>query len=233
MKLTPKDMALAALFAAVIAVCSWISIPTVVPFTLQTFGVFAAVLLLGGKRGTLAVTAEGDLLLWYGEEAPVCVLEEADTARRWGSFVYAIKRDGSLWQLEGFGEEDRRILTDPQPTKRMEGVREVSGPLALKEDGSVWSLTGEPAKVFDGAASIQSDGCAFTALDPDGGLWCWGTLHQPGNVQKTYTLDEPALCCEGVAQAACCYDCILILKTDGSLLTLRYEDGALQLFPVA
>ena len=55
MKLTVKDMALIALFAAVIAVCSWISIPAAVPFTLQTFAVFAAVLLLGGKRGTLAV----------------------------------------------------------------------------------------------------------------------------------------------------------------------------------
>ena len=55
MRLTAKDMALAALFAAVIAVCSWISVPAAVPFTLQTFGVFAAVLLLGGRRGSLAV----------------------------------------------------------------------------------------------------------------------------------------------------------------------------------
>lgn len=55
MKLTVKDMTLAALFSAVISVCSWISIPAAVPFTLQTFAVFAAVLILGGKRGTLAV----------------------------------------------------------------------------------------------------------------------------------------------------------------------------------
>lgn len=43
------------MFAVVIAICSWISIPTIVPFTLQTLGVFCAVGLLGGKRGTLAV----------------------------------------------------------------------------------------------------------------------------------------------------------------------------------
>lgn len=49
------DMVYIALFAVLIAICSWISIPTVVPFTLQTFGVFVAVGILGGKRGTLSV----------------------------------------------------------------------------------------------------------------------------------------------------------------------------------
>lgn len=49
------DMAYIALCVVIIAVCSWISIPTIVPFTLQTFGVFFAVGLLGGKRGSLAV----------------------------------------------------------------------------------------------------------------------------------------------------------------------------------
>ena len=37
------------------AICAWISIPGQIPFTLQTMGVFLAVGLLGGKRGTLAV----------------------------------------------------------------------------------------------------------------------------------------------------------------------------------
>ena len=49
------DLVYIAVFAVVMAVCSWISIPAQVPFTLQTFGVFMAVGVLGGKRGTLAV----------------------------------------------------------------------------------------------------------------------------------------------------------------------------------
>lgn len=49
------DMAYIAMFAIIMAICSWISIPTAIPFTLQTFGVFFSVGLLGGKRGTLSV----------------------------------------------------------------------------------------------------------------------------------------------------------------------------------
>lgn len=49
------DMVYIGIFAVLIAVCSWISIPAAVPFTLQTFGVFMAVEVLGGKRGTMAV----------------------------------------------------------------------------------------------------------------------------------------------------------------------------------
>ena len=45
------DLVYVAMGAALIAICSWISIPTTVPFTLQTFAVFLLVSLLGGKRG--------------------------------------------------------------------------------------------------------------------------------------------------------------------------------------
>lgn len=49
------DIVFIGIFAALIAICSWISIPMTVPFTLQTFAVFLAVFVLGGKRGTIAV----------------------------------------------------------------------------------------------------------------------------------------------------------------------------------
>ena len=41
--------------AALIAVCAWITIPAAVPFTMQTFGVFCILGLLGGKRGTVSI----------------------------------------------------------------------------------------------------------------------------------------------------------------------------------
>ena len=46
------DLTYMAVGAALTAVCSWISIPSTVPFTLQTFAVFCVLSLLGGKRGT-------------------------------------------------------------------------------------------------------------------------------------------------------------------------------------
>lgn len=49
------DLAYIAVGAALIAICSWISIPLTVPFTLQTFAVFFILAALGGKRGTFSI----------------------------------------------------------------------------------------------------------------------------------------------------------------------------------
>lgn len=51
-----KNMALCGLFTAVLTVCAWISVPlgdSVI--TLQTFGIFLTLGLLGGKLGSLTV----------------------------------------------------------------------------------------------------------------------------------------------------------------------------------
>ncbi len=48
------NLVYAAIGIALITVCSWITIPMTVPFTLQTFAVFAVLMILGGERGTIA-----------------------------------------------------------------------------------------------------------------------------------------------------------------------------------
>ena len=58
-RLGTRDLTLVALFTALTAVCAWISVPVPAPFvqfTMQTFAIFAALLALGGRRGTYAVT---------------------------------------------------------------------------------------------------------------------------------------------------------------------------------
>lgn len=52
---TTKEMVLTAMLTAVMAVCSWISVPAEIPFTLQTFAVFCAVGLLGGRNGLFSI----------------------------------------------------------------------------------------------------------------------------------------------------------------------------------
>ncbi len=54
-RISVYNLVVISLFSAIIAVCAWITVPGPVPFTLQTMGVFLAVGLLGGKRGTAAV----------------------------------------------------------------------------------------------------------------------------------------------------------------------------------
>ena len=49
------DMAYIAVFAVLMAICSWISIPTAIPFTMQTFGLCLTGGVLGGKRGAVAI----------------------------------------------------------------------------------------------------------------------------------------------------------------------------------
>ncbi len=50
-----KDLVYVALCAVLMAVCSWINIPSAIPFTLQTFAIFCTLGLIGGKRGTAAI----------------------------------------------------------------------------------------------------------------------------------------------------------------------------------
>ena len=67
-KLTAQDTALIATGAALIAMCSWISVPMTIPFTMQTFAVCLVSALLGLRRGMWAVVC---YLLLGAAGAPV------------------------------------------------------------------------------------------------------------------------------------------------------------------
>lgn len=50
-----KDLTRIALFVAIMIICSYLTVPFAVPFTLQILGVFLAVLVLGKNKGSLAI----------------------------------------------------------------------------------------------------------------------------------------------------------------------------------
>ena len=53
--LTTRDISAIAMGAALIAVCSWISVPMTIPFTMQTFAVCLVTALFGLRRGMWTV----------------------------------------------------------------------------------------------------------------------------------------------------------------------------------
>ena len=54
---SPLHIIYIAIFSAIMVICSWTSIPSPIPFTLQTMGVVLNLGLLGGKLGTATITA--------------------------------------------------------------------------------------------------------------------------------------------------------------------------------
>ena len=90
------DLVYIAVFAVLMAVCSWISVPTAVPFTLQTFAVFMAVGVLGGRRGTMSVALY--IILGAGPDCMLCF---------WYCMVYGCvyenkrsgRPDGGSWMV--------------------------------------------------------------------------------------------------------------------------------------
>ncbi len=51
-----RNMALCGMFSAMLCLCAWLSVPFGdVAITLQTFGIFLALSVLGGKRGTVVI----------------------------------------------------------------------------------------------------------------------------------------------------------------------------------
>lgn len=111
MKSKAYDLVLIALFAALMALCAWVTIPYAVPFTMQTFGVFLALLLLGGKRGTICMAvylllgAVG-LPVFSGFRGGVGALVGSTGGYLVGFIVSALL----MWALSGFARKSRWTL---------------------------------------------------------------------------------------------------------------------------
>lgn len=50
-----REITVISVFTALLVLCSWLSVPNTVPFTMQAFGVFLAATLLGKKKGTIVI----------------------------------------------------------------------------------------------------------------------------------------------------------------------------------
>ena len=101
-----KNMVLGSLFAALLAVCAWLAIPAGdIAFTMQTFGVFLALGLLGGKWGAVAILiylllgAVG-MPVFSGFQGGFGVLLGITGGYLWGFLATGLV----YWALERFGK---------------------------------------------------------------------------------------------------------------------------------
>ena len=123
-KFRTRDIAYIAVFVALMAICSWISIPTAIPFTLQTG-------LLGGRRGTLAVLA---YILLGAVGAPVFAGFSGGLGvllRSTGGYIIGFLFTALImWSMERFLGSSPWVL----------GVSMVLGLLACYAFGTVWFM---------------------------------------------------------------------------------------------
>lgn len=104
--MTPKQMTLSAMFAALMAVCAWLSIPAGDgSFTLQTFALFLTLGLLGGKWGTVTIgvyllLGAVGLPVFSGFRGGAGALLGATGGYLWGFLLSGL----TYWALERFGK---------------------------------------------------------------------------------------------------------------------------------
>lgn len=137
-----------ALFAALIAICAWISVPVFdIAFTLQTFAVFLTLGLLGGKRGSAAIfiyllLGAAGMPVFSGFRGGIGVLAGVTGGYLWGFLAAAL-----LYRLlERFGKLPAMI----------------AGQLVCYLCGSIWFLL-----YAGGGLSLILLRCVVPYLIPD------------------------------------------------------------------
>lgn len=109
MKSKLLNMTQAALFAVIIAVCSMLSIPAVIPFTLQTFAVFFSLFMLGGKYGTLSIAVYillgiVGLPVFHGFTGGIGIL-----VSNTGGYIFGFLLSGLFYMLISQLSENRKL----------------------------------------------------------------------------------------------------------------------------
>lgn len=153
-----REIAYLALFAALMALCAWITIPFVVPFTMQVFAVLTAAGLLGVRRGTaavglyLALGAIG-LPVFSGFRGGLGVLAGPTGGYLVGFLVTAVITGwlGHLWKKSFFGLCAAMAL----------------GVIACYGFGTAWYLLGYLGGAKGGLAAVILE-CVVPYLLPDG-----------------------------------------------------------------
>lgn len=152
------NLSLCGLFSAIICVCSWVTVPTAVPFTLQMLGIYLAVGVLGGKYGLCSVLvyiilgAVG-LPVFSGFRGGAGVLLGATGGYIWGFVVDVI----FMWLWEKlFGNSVKAFL-----------ISQIIATLICYALGSVWFYIVYAQKVGDvGFWGVVST-CVLPFLVPD------------------------------------------------------------------
>ena len=112
MKLNVRKMVLASLFASLMAICAWISIPIPpVAVTLQTFGVLLTLGILGGKWGTVSIflylcMGVIGLPVFTGFRGGAAALMDATGGFLWGFLAGGL----AYWAAERLGKIPAMVL---------------------------------------------------------------------------------------------------------------------------
>lgn len=108
-----RNIARCGLSAALLTVCGWVSVPLgQTAFTMQTFGVFLTLLLLGGKWGTVTVgvyllLGAAGLPVFSGFRGGTAVLLGATGGYLWGFLATALL----YWAVTGVKNTSARKMT--------------------------------------------------------------------------------------------------------------------------
>ena len=161
------DLVLISISAALITVCSWISIPLgPVPFTLQTLGILAVMLTCGGRRGTLsilvylAIGACG-VPVFAGFKGGITAFLGTT-----GGFLIGFVFAGLVyWLLEGI--LFRKFMTSTVKTWIFGAVNSVIFEVVMYAIGVIWFMTVYAAQTGPVGLATVMTWCVLPFIIPD------------------------------------------------------------------